>query len=180
MKLMKCLDEIGQHFPVAEPCGDPTHAHHTYSVDVMHAGELVNQIPDAAEAHIDIRITPGTTLDEISQIVRDTVSKYASVTVAPLMESSPATVDTKDPKLQLLHQLISRATGTTPELTLSHGQSDSSYFRAIGVTVLMFGPPGGGHHSGHEWIDAQGVEQFHDILHEFIEAVAQTEKPAAK
>jgi acetylornithine deacetylase/succinyl-diaminopimelate desuccinylase-like protein len=76
--------------------------------------------------------------------------------------------------MQLLARLIAEVSGQTPPFTVSHGQSDSAFFRDVGVPALTFGTPAGGHHSKDEWIQIEGINQFYDVVRRFIDATAKS------
>jgi hypothetical protein len=39
--------------------------------------------------------------------------------------------------------------------------------------VLMFSPPGGGHHADNEWASVQGVDDFYQVARRYVAETAR-------
>jgi succinyl-diaminopimelate desuccinylase len=170
-QLMRYLDEIATHFP-AEPCDDPAHAHNTFSIGTIHGGQIVNQVAGEASAGIDLRVMPGRTLAEMVELLEDVAARHPHITLEALATDTPISLDPNHPEAQRLRRIIHSVTGAEPGFVLSHGGSENPHYVRHGQTVLMFGPPGGGHHSADEWVDAAGVVQFARIIRAFLDETA--------
>jgi succinyl-diaminopimelate desuccinylase len=177
-ELMTYLRELETHFP-SEPCGDPRHGHQTVNIGVISGGKVFNQVPDSAEADVNIRFMPDHTKDEMEALLREVKVPYERLSIKTLNYDSAVSISPHHKQVKRLHAIISDVTGEAPHFVLSHGSSESSHFTERGIPVLMFGAPGGGHHSDDEWVDARGAEQFSQVITEFVEQAARSSSPKA-
>ncbi len=178
-EIMDFLRELATRFP-SEPCGDPEHGHTTLNVGRIEGGSIVNQVAGLAEAHIDLRFMPGQTLDDMDQIVREVMADYEHLSLSTFGADEPVSIELDDPQVMKIKAIIETVTGQSPKFTLSHGASESAFFADAGMTVLMYSPPGGGHHGATEWIDAAGVGQFARTLQAYLDVVARVSEDTPK
>jgi succinyl-diaminopimelate desuccinylase len=178
-QLTRYLDDVASHFP-AEPCNDPEHAHNTFNVGALHGGHIANQVAAEATAELDLRVMPGRTTTEMVQLLEDTATRHPHITLTPLILEPPITLDPAHPEAQRLARIITAVTGTAPGFVLSHGASENPHYARQGHTVLMFGPPGGGHHADDEWVSAAGVAQFARIIRAYLDETAQDQPKTAR
>jgi len=171
-QMLDYLQDLRGQF-TTEPCDDPDHTHTALSVNVFNAGQVINQIPHQATAEFEIRISPTEGLEAVAQKVAAVTKRHAEVSTEALLGKQSTAISIAHPYMQLLGRLITEVSGAIPPLTISHGQSDSFYFREVEVPALTFGTPAGGHHSSKEWIDVKGVEQYYEIIRRFVEAEAR-------
>jgi succinyl-diaminopimelate desuccinylase len=176
VQLMACLQELRGHF-VSEPCGDAAHPHDSLTIGTIKGGEAHNQVPDYAEAEVDIRLMPGAdNLDKLRAIVTQIAERYdggiefTDEAVSPAFENDP-----DNDYLRLMEHLIIRTTGHKPRQVLSHGATDSRYFAGLNIPFILTRPQGGGQHAADEWVSVKGLEQMHRVMSAFVEQVARAE-----
>jgi acetylornithine deacetylase/succinyl-diaminopimelate desuccinylase-like protein len=171
-QIINFYTDLLAQFP-AEPCGDPGHIHDTVSIGYLNGGYIDNQIPSEAVAGINIRLVPGHSIADMAARINDIVARHPHVVTELITADESISIDPNHPEAQRLRRLIQQYAGVQPGFTLSHGASENPHYVKHGQTVLMFAPPGGGHHSKDEWIDAAGVEQFAQIIRAYLDEVAQ-------
>ncbi len=172
-QLLAFLADLKRHFP-AEPCGDPEHFHQTLNVGLIQGGAAFNQVAASASAELDIRITPEITTQAMEALLHDTAARHEGITLDIVVSPVPLKIDRDHEYVRLAELIVAKVTGQPPAFILSHGGTDSRYFAGLSIPNLLFNPPGGGAHSDSEWIDAKGLEQFYQVVCEFVTQVAKT------
>jgi succinyl-diaminopimelate desuccinylase len=172
-QLMHYLTDLSAQFP-AEPCGDPEHGHRTLNIGTIDGGVIANQVAREAHASLDFRVMPGDTLTKLDQDLQVFTDRYPHIKIERESSDEPTEINRKWPAVRDLAALIEEVTGVEPVFSLSHGGSESGYYMAKGTPVIMFSPEGNGHHSDEEWVSAQGVEDFYDIIRRYVEQAART------
>ena len=107
----------------------------TISPTRMTAGERENVIPERAEAVVDCRILPGTSVDEFVERVRGSVSELG-VEVQVLLQSAPSVSLAETHYFQALERVLKK--NVPDQITLPvilPGTTDSRFFRYRGVTA---------------------------------------------
>jgi len=171
-QLTKFLADLERHFPT-EPCGDPEHFHSTLSIGTIEGGAALNQIPDFAQAELDIRTVPGTSAMAVEQLLRQTAQRYDGLTLIFEVLPQPFTVDRENEYVRLAELILTKVTGKQPAFIVSHGGTDSRYFAELKTPHILTSPPGGGAHADDEWLDERGLEQFYKFVHDFVLQVAK-------
>jgi succinyl-diaminopimelate desuccinylase len=166
-QLVAFVNIIKAHLP-AEPCGDEDHAHGTVNLGIIHGGEVPNQVPDYAEAQVDIRLMPETTTAQVSTWF-ETAAETVPGVGAEIISSSEADVAPITAPGELFCSIAKAVTGHSPAPMLTHGSSDARYFAPHNIPVISVPPTGGGQHSDYEWIDLASLKQYYEIMRRFTE-----------
>ena len=165
-KLLQGLNEIHELFGELKP--------HKNSVTIskIHGGEAMNQVPDQAEAILDMRFINNDEYTKhsraISRIAKDRqleLETEAFVEARNFDVTQPTIADFLDIAEQLLGQPISQ--------THSFGASDACYFAGHGIPTIVIRPTGGAPHSSHEWIEKDGLLKFYELLKTYITQTTQ-------
>ena len=122
-----------------------------------------NVIPSAAEATLDIRLTPGldepTLQEAIETMCRDVASSCAGVTVdwKPVNGYRLATrVEREEPLVAAMTKAVRQATGRAPRFGGVPGSTDGTILRtALGIPIVTCGP-------GHRLIPHQ-VDEYVEV-----------------
>jgi succinyl-diaminopimelate desuccinylase len=136
----------------------PDHWHRTMNLGIFQAGKSPNQVPDYAEAYLDIRYTENDDIDELIERMRRTVSSKMVVEMKePLFESGESLY---------LDLLLDISKGTT--IGFEHGASDARFLSEHGIKGIVWGASGDHQHSLEEYVKIESVYKLYSILDEFM------------
>jgi acetylornithine deacetylase/succinyl-diaminopimelate desuccinylase-like protein len=109
----------------------------SFAPTMLRAGAKINVIPNAAQAHIDVRRLPQETREEIlartRQIVNDTSIEVAIAPGQQMPATEPTSVKTA--LYQAIEHAAKRAGGEIVLPFMSRGATDASFLRARGMPV---------------------------------------------
>lgn len=168
--LFHFLNDLKKLF-VQEPCGDPTHAHHTMTVGKIEGGSVFNQVAPSAEAYIDIRFVPTSAKEEIEQMVQNIAQQHPLITLEVVESESSFKTRTDHPAVASWVRTAKRMVGVHPSFVLAHGGSDARYFDPT-LGVLITTPICGDYHTEEEWIDRKSLAEFYQVMREWIAKTA--------
>ena len=143
-------------FAGAGPIGELL-THCSVNVGLISGGIKANIMPRHAEAEVDIRtplgVTPAQVRTEVEARLR--AAGLAAVQVEPVMhQSHPASVIApNDRLLELLRGHAEALTGRKPDLALCPGATDGRFWRARGVSTVIYGPTSYGMAEPDEFIE---------------------------
>lgn len=168
LKLLDLLADIRRRFPVEAPDVD------TLNISFLRAGTAPNQLPDQAEAVLDIRVMGP---DELASAERDVaeICRRHGADLELLVLFPPVKHDLSDPLLAEFAHSIERVVGTSGGGCLSFGSSDAAQYAAVGVPCAVTRPRGGGHHGDDEWVDIESLGLLVPVLRDYLERVATPE-----
>lgn len=160
-KLVAALEDIRQLFKFKEPekC--------TLTVSQMSGGKAFNQVPDHAEATLDMRFVDAACYNEKRSKVEHIAHKY-DLQLKTVAQVDPNITDLSHPEVSYFIETAERITGKEIKSTRSTGSSDARYFDAVNIPVILIRPDGGGAHSENEWIDRQSLFQFYDVIKSYV------------
>ncbi|GAA3386665.1 M20 family metallopeptidase [Cryptosporangium minutisporangium] len=167
-KLLDLLTDIRRRFPVEDPHVD------TLNISFLRAGTAPNQLPDQAEAVLDIRVMGPEELAAVEQDVAE-ICRQHGADLELLVLFPPVKHDLTDPLLAEFARSVERVTGATCGGCLSFGSSDAAQFATVGVPCAVTRPVGGGHHGDDEWVDAESLAQLVPVLRDYVSRVATHE-----
>jgi len=161
-------------FVPAEPCGDPHHHHTTINLSMISGGLAINQVPGSAKAHLDIRFTPETSIDDINAWL--TESEAAVPTVKAEITRTDAPCQTPaSPASELFKAIALEVAGIEVTDHHAHGGSDARWFAWNGVPVVNVGVTGSGYHTSPEWVDLADLARYYEICRRFVHDWARVE-----
>lgn len=114
------------------------------NVGMIQGGIKTNVVPRRAEAEVDIRVPlgvlPSDARDEVTQRLR--AAGLADIRVEPVEhQTCPATViSPNDPLLKILKSNAKELIGSEPAPGLCPGATDGRFWRARGVSTVIYGP----------------------------------------
>lgn len=153
--LMEDYQKIKAFFAVSEP----DHWNRTINFSIIHAGSVVNQVPDHAEAFFDIRYTENDNVDKLVNEIRDQIKGELQVlSVAPIFlgGNSP-----------YLDNLLFHTPST--RLGYEHGASDARHLSDHGIPGIVWGADGDtSQHSADEHINIDSFLKLYKILDRFF------------
>lgn len=169
--LMDFLTLLRKEFEV-EPCNDKLHFHTTLNVGKISGGKATNQVPDYAQASLDIRFVPSTNFDELEKRISLIKKNFPDINFEVKTKGISYEIDKNNKYLKRFIEILNSKKIKTSFLK-SHGSSDARFFIEKGVPAILIRPVGGNLHSEKEWIDIKSLELFYDVLKEFIEKTAR-------
>lgn len=168
MKLLDLLGDIRRRFPVEEPHVD------TLNISFLRAGTAPNQLPDQAEAVLDIRVMGPAELAAVERDVAEICGRHGA-DLELLVLFPPVRHDLSDPLLAEFARSVERVVGTVCGSCISYGSSDAAQYAAIGVPCAVTRPVGGGHHGDDEWVDLTSLAQLVPVLRDYLGKIALAE-----
>jgi acetylornithine deacetylase/succinyl-diaminopimelate desuccinylase-like protein len=159
-----------EHLPVAiaRMCHAQTHT--TLSPNVAHGGQKTNTIPDVVDIDVDIRTVPGTTRDDVDELLRAALGDLFDQVEITVLQHSDATSSTFGPTNPLWETVAKHTQVAYPgaELVpgLIVGGTDARFYRTRGVTAYgtgLFSPSisaasfGSRFHGNDERIDVESL-----------------------
>jgi succinyl-diaminopimelate desuccinylase len=164
MSLLHALEDI---FPTTNDTDVST-----MSIGYIRGGHVVNQIPDHAEAGLDVRFTSAEEEILLLHAIETVCTQYnAHLTV---MARGPAVqTDLTNPLVRTFMQTVTEVTGKKLHPYTAHGATDAGFFAEKGVPCIISSPDAGNRHGADEWIDSAGVDQYKTVLKSYIRAVAK-------
>ena len=154
----KLMDDYARIRPFFEVTA-PEHWHRTMTLSILRAGESPNQVPDTAEAVLDIRYTESDPMTEILEEIRKAIrGEIEILSMAPVFHGGTS------PHLD-------RLLGIRPEIRLGreHGASDARHLMEHGIPGIVWGADGDkSAHSLDEHIHLDSLESLAGILRRFL------------
>lgn len=134
----------------------------TVNMGYFKSGEVMNVVPDTAEAGLDIRYTEEYPPEEIIEDLKE-------------LEGADYEVGAEDPQLKTdrsdgyVKSLQSVAENTVNvDMMKKTAASDMRHFSEQGVPSVVMGPKGGSIHGDDEYVLKESMNQFENIIKEFI------------
>jgi succinyl-diaminopimelate desuccinylase len=129
----------------------PEHWHKTINFGIVHAGKSPNQVPDLAEAVLDVRYTEKDDVDALVRQMRDKIKGELLVEMKePLFLGGESTY---------LNLLLDIAKDTT--LGFEHGASDARFLREHGMPGIVWGADGD--LSAHAYDEHLNLDSFYEL-----------------
>jgi len=124
--------------------------------------DVINRIPDYAEAGLDIRFPQPFTSQEILEKIKDPSNESFDIEV--LIKAEPSELK-PDP---LYLKVTAEVTGEKVEMVQDHGGSDARFFASKGIPAIVSRPLVGHLHSEEEWIDINSMYTLYRIYERYI------------
>ena len=76
--------------------------------------------------------------------------------------------DENNSYVKALQKSTGTITGTPAKIIVKHGGSDIRHYNGVHEDGVTFGPIGAGLHSDDEWVDIKSLEEYYQILKDFL------------
>lgn len=143
----------------------------TLSLTQVNGGKAMNQIPDSAEATLDIRFRSEKIYKELRSQIEKIINQR-NIKLETLTYGTCMNVDTRDPVVTEFIAVAEEVLDKKIKTCHSIGATDGRYFCEKNIPCIVIQPNGGGRHSDSEWVDSNGVEDLTKILVKFIKKQA--------
>lgn len=168
-KLIHFLSEVENIFDTSDTSNS------TLTIATLNAGSADNQGPAYADTTLDIRYKDKADLKRIKHELDILLKKYNGE-LLKLVEGDDYQLDLSNQHVKNFVTLYEKYIGKSVEHTKAFGSSDARFFAAHNIPVIMFRPDGGGAHGDNEWISAESVQKFYQLLKEYVVMTATMEK----
>lgn len=161
--LLDVTSVLRSHYPQKS---DPTA--NTLTVNMLRAGEAINQLPDQAMAAVDFRSFHKEDLVAYRQLV-DRLAKEYSLDVRVSQGGEPLLFDEQAPHVDGFLRALQAHTGQDEiRYCESYGASDGRYFALHALPCVIMEPRGGGRHSPEEWLDAEDFLHYYHLIERWV------------
>jgi succinyl-diaminopimelate desuccinylase len=140
---------------------------------IIKAGTGANQIPDEAEAFLDVRYATEAALKSVQNKL-DALGKKYDVDVLTGFIGENLQHDINQPAFKEWSRIIKDVHGKAPGYMLSVAASDARHFMLHGITTLVTRPKGGGLHGPDEWIEEADLYEFYECTKIYVEKMSAT------
>lgn len=165
--LVQNIQKIQKHFDHTDQA--PEYWGITCNLGIIKGGEAANQVPDYAEAVLDLRFAhPHTTqaiFDEIKSMLDENIEAELLLEI-PYFESDP-----NDEFIKLYRESMSKSLNKEVVITKMYGATDARFFAGTDTAVWLASPLNGGHHTVKEWIDVNSTERFFNALATYLSEI---------
>ncbi len=148
---------------------DKNHWYSTINLGLIKGGKATNSIANYCEANFDIRFCePWKNPEQIFNKLKK-IADQLKIEIKIIYKTNMSLNNTKNHYLNLLHQITKKKLNKKESLFFNnHGTNDARFAAAVGIPAISFGPIGNNYHSDNEWVDIKSLENYHQILKEFI------------
>jgi succinyl-diaminopimelate desuccinylase len=137
----------------------PNHWHRTLNLGLISGGKSHNQVPDRAEATLDIRYTEADDIEELLARMQARVKGRLSVERKEPMFLAPPS-----PHLDLLLEACPSC-----RLSFEHGASDARFLSEYGMAGIVWGAGGdNSEHAVDEHVAIDDIRELYERLQRFI------------
>ena len=164
--LMKALRKVEGHFK-KEKIHYGTYFP-TVNIGTIGGGKSANQVPDYAEATLDIRYPPEMEGHAIYTALVQLLRKDPNISVAIIAEGSPYQANLQLGPFMKFQEIAKKQYEIKTGTMRSYGASDARFFGEKNIPVLVIAPQGGDIHSDEEWIDLEDLTRFYNVLRQWI------------
>ncbi len=165
-KVIKDLTKIRKLFKRKQKKNTRT----TLNIGTIKGGEQTNQIPEYAEATLDIRYEDPTHFYKIFKKIK----KYTIQNSEIMFSGSPFICDLKNPLIQNYISSTKKVLDKNPFFEKESGTSDARFFYEKNIPVIVTGIEKENSHSLNENCSIDDMVNFYNILKDFIDTHVDT------
>lgn len=142
------------------------------TVSQIRGGHAVNQVPDHAEATLDMRFVDEADYKKYRALIESLIEDHG-LTFKSLAEVDSGETDITHPAIASFMATVEQVLGHSPGTCHSLGASDAQYFAKKNIPTIVIRPSGGDAHGPDEWIEEAGVLDFYKVLRAYLEENAR-------
>jgi len=148
-ELIDFLNELRKKFP-QEPCHIKDHYHETFNIGKITGGNVANQVPDFAEALVDIRFTPKMNKVKLQKIIDLSIKNFRNIKIKEIFFYDSFAINPENYYVQLFSQIAYEKLKIKTTFINTPGSSDACFFIQKNIPVVMIRPNGGNFHADNE------------------------------
>lgn len=124
-----------------------------------------NKVPDDCTLTLDVRYVP-----EDKEKIISCLKKFENgdTKVEIMLQESCYFTNKNNLHIKLLNSSLKKVMGKESFILPHHGGSDIRHYNKVGCNGIEFGPKGAGHHTDNEWVDIKSLEDYYNILKDFL------------
>jgi succinyl-diaminopimelate desuccinylase len=127
------------------------------NVGRVEGGHKVNVIAEACTAHVDFRVPPGMTVEELLARVQGIVERHPGVTWHRLWANGPTAASPEHPWLRLLQETSREVFGEALPFRVTHGFTDARFFHLQKIPAAAIGRRGANVGAPDEYIEVDSL-----------------------
>ncbi len=143
----------------------------TVAITQMTADTAMNQIPETAYVSLDIRFMSMSDYEAVHAQLQKIAVQYDCEIEMPVF-IEPMHTDLEHPLVKAFSDIAAKTTDQSIKSRLSLGASDGRFFARKHIPTIIMRPIGGGAHSDNEWISESSLNQYYDVLKQYVQQVA--------
>lgn len=140
----------------------------TLNLGIMKGGNAINQVPNYAEAFLDIRITEK---ENASKVISDIKKVFKGCNVEVLAKGNTFCIQNNNVYMKKYRDAVKKVLNKKIKFIYEHGSLDARFFAEKNTPVIISQPTCGNIHGENEWIDIKSMEDYYRILVEFIKSI---------
>jgi succinyl-diaminopimelate desuccinylase len=165
--LVEGLGEIQDVFGELKPYNN------SITISKIQGGNAMNQVPDQAEAILDMRFIKDSEQAKYRTAIEKIVkSKQLQLETVAFVEAR--NVDITQPEVHSFLTIAEQVRGEPINKTHSFGASDACYFASHGIPTIVMRPTGGDAHSDQEWLDKTELFKFYELIKTYVTQTTKT------
>ena len=135
------------------------------SATMLSGGEARNRIPDTAEMTLNLRFVTKDGVERVCKALKDAGLEIVNVVTT----GGPVSSDPSAPEIQrLLAAMRAKWPEKKPSIDRMIAATDARHFVDMGVPIAIIGAKGGGAHANVEWIELRCLDEYADLLEQFL------------
>jgi len=141
--------------------------HPTMNLGVMNGGDKINKVPRHAEMLVDIRLTEK---ESVEGVFAKMAEAFEDCSVEIIATGVTFQAFEKGGSIKKYAKVLRKATAQKVLFIKEHGSSDARFFTAKNIPAIVNEPLCGNLHAENEWISIESMDNFYEILINYIQA----------
>jgi succinyl-diaminopimelate desuccinylase len=144
-----------------------SHSDATLMVNILEGGEAANQLPGYAAASIDFRSFDRHEIARYQTYISELAAEH-QLEVTLLHVGDPLIFNSEAPVVQDFLRILEEERGQEVEFCDSYGASDARFFAAYDIPAIIIEPRGGGRHANEEWLEADDLPRYYQLIERWL------------
>lgn len=140
----------------------------TLMINGIKSGLAINQVPDHASAWLDFRCFNQEEMDEYLSLLNQIPKTNPTITLELFKSGKSILFDDTNPAVKEFLQVFREVRGQEPAFCDSYGASDARFLTPLNIPSIIVEPRGGGRHSPEEWIMADDLSLYYQLIERWI------------
>lgn len=138
----------------------------TFNLGKISGGEVINKVPDYAEAYFDVRVVDEKEKHKILEHIGSIAENFEIMADAFALAQEPNELS------EFFRKIIEEKIGREVIYSKTGGASDARFFSEKGAIILITAIECENIHAKGEWVNIEQIGSFYEILIKFIKEVS--------